>query len=73
MVNIDRLIDVAPHYITMLLLTFLALGVLRTAVGDLGFWIELVVVLIIATAYPPVVRRLGVAPSSWDRSTTREQ
>jgi hypothetical protein len=67
MVNTDRLVEVLPHYAAMLILVFLILAVLRTVVGELSFWIELVVVLIIAIGYQTLVQRLGVAPSSWRR------
>jgi hypothetical protein len=51
----------------MLILVFLILGVLRITVGELSFWIELVVVLVIAVGYQTLVQRLGVAPRSWQR------
>lgn len=62
----EGLVELVPHYVAMLLLVFLALGILRSAFGDLGFWIEIVVVGVIVFGYRPVVRRLGVAPSLWD-------
>lgn len=68
MVNVDRLVETVPHYLAMLILIFLVLGVVRVTVGELGFWIELVIVLVIAFVYPPLVRRLDVAPSSWERA-----
>jgi hypothetical protein len=37
----------------------------RELLGDLGFTVELLLVLAVTIAYPPVVRRLGVAPESW--------
>jgi hypothetical protein len=60
-----RLVEVAPHYATMLLLVFLVLALLRAAVGEVGFWIELVVVIVVASAYRPLVTRLGIGPSGW--------
>jgi hypothetical protein len=50
----------------MILLVFGLLTVVRTAVGDIGFWAELVLVVAIAFVYRPVVVRLGVAPSVWE-------
>lgn len=67
MVDTDRLVEAAPHYVAMLILVVLVLGVLRTAVGELSFWIELVIVLVIAVGYQALVLRLGVAPSSWQK------
>lgn len=67
MVDTDRLVEALPHYAAMLILVFLILAVLRTAVGELSFWIELVIVLVIAIGYQTLALRLGVAPSSWQR------
>lgn len=64
----DRLLEVVPHYLAMLLLVFVVLAIVRAVAGDLGFWFEFVFVLIIAFAYRPVVLRLGVAPSAWERN-----
>ena len=62
----DQLKELVPHYLAMILIVFVSLTVLRAAVGDVGFWPELVVVVAIAFAYRPVVVRLGVAPSVWE-------
>ena len=61
----DRLVELVPHYLAMLLLAFLVLGALQATVGELGFWIELVIVGVIVFAYRPAVKRLGVAPDAW--------
>ena len=66
MIDKDRLVEVAPHYIAMLLVMFLVLGIVRSIVGEIDFWTELLILIIIATAYPFLVRYLGVAPSSWE-------
>lgn len=62
----DQLKELVPHYVAMLLLVFLVLAVLRAVVGDLGFWVELVVIFVTVFAYRPAVVRLGVAPSQWE-------
>lgn len=67
MVNTDHLVEVIPHYVAMLLLVFLVLGVINFAVGELSFWIELVIVLVIALGYQSAVKRLDLAPSSWEK------
>jgi hypothetical protein len=67
MVNTDLLVELAPHYLAMLVLMFLALAVVRALVGSLGFWAELVVLLAIVTVYRPLVQRLGYAPSVWQK------
>lgn len=61
-----RLLELLAHYVVMLILVFGALALMRMAVGDMGFWVELVVVIIIAFAYRPVVLRLGIAPTAWE-------
>lgn len=66
MIDRDRIVEVAPHYAAMLLVMFLVLGIVRAIVGEIGFWTELLILVVIATAYPYLVRRLGVAPSSWE-------
>ena len=62
-----HVVETLPHYLLLLFLMIVALGVLRSAVGEQSFWVELGVVLVIAFSYPPIVRRLGYAPSSWQR------
>jgi hypothetical protein len=62
----DRLIEIAPHYVAMLILVFLVLAIVRAVVGEIGFWVELAIVLVVVFAYRPVVVRLGVAPSGWE-------
>ncbi len=61
----ERILDVLPHYLAMLILVFAVLTVVRTAIGDLGFWFEFVIILVIVFAYRPLVIRLGVAPDAW--------
>lgn len=61
-----RLFELLAHYVVMLILVFGALALMRMAVGDMGFWAELVVVIIIAFAYRPIVLRLGIAPTAWE-------
>ncbi len=61
----DRILELVPHYLMMLVLVFGALFVLRRTVGDLGFWVELVIVIAIVFVYRPLTVRLGVAPSLW--------
>lgn len=64
----NQLVKLVPHYIAMLLLVFLVLSVVRTAAGEIGFWIELAIVVVIVFLYRPIVVRLGLAPSSWKES-----
>lgn len=62
----DRLLELVPHYLAMLVLVSLVLEVLRITVGDLGFWTELVIIVVIVALYRPVVVRLGYGPSAWE-------
>ena len=62
----DRLIDLAPHYLAMFILVFLTLAVVQAIVGEIGFWIELVIIVAIVLVYRPVVTRLGIGPSNWE-------
>jgi amino acid permease len=66
MVNTDRIAELAPHYLAMLLFVFLVLNVVRVLFGAVDFWTELVIIVAIVFAYRPIVLRLGVAPSSWE-------
>lgn len=68
MIDVDRLAELAPHYLALLFVLFLVVGVIRATVGELGLWIELLILLAISFAYPPFVRRLGIAPSAWERT-----
>ena len=63
----DQLIELVPHYIAMLLLVFGTLAVVRSVAGDIGFWAELIIVVIVVVAYRPLVRQLGVEPSAWQQ------
>jgi hypothetical protein len=49
----------------MVLLSIVALTLARLAVGELGFWIELVIVFAVVFAYRPVVAQLGLEPAVW--------
>lgn len=64
--NTERLLELAPHYVAMMLLVFLVLAVVRMAVGEISFWIELAIIFVVVSAYRPIVLRLGVAPSGWE-------
>jgi amino acid permease len=50
----------------MLVIVFLVLNLVRVAVGEIGFWAELVVVVAIVFAYRPLVVRLGIGPDEWE-------
>lgn len=62
----DWLIEVAPHYAAMLFLVYLVLAIVQVTVGDLSFWVEIVIIAVIVFAYRPIVMELGVGPSAWE-------
>jgi hypothetical protein len=62
----DDLVELLPHYLAMFLLLFVVIFAVRTLVGDLGFWIELGIVFVVAFGYRPVVAHLGYAPDVWE-------
>lgn len=61
----DQLLDVIPHYVAMMLAVFLVLGLIRRFVGDIEFWVEIVIIFLVVFAYRPLVMRLGVGPKVW--------
>lgn len=63
----DRLLEVAPHYAAMLLLVYLVIAVAGVVVGEIDFWTELAIILVVVFAYRPVVMRLGIGPGAWER------
>ena len=63
----EQLMEVAPHYIVMFVLVFLVLAIVRGVVGEIGFWVELAIIVAIVFVYRPLVMRLGIGPSGWER------
>jgi len=64
--DIDGLKELAPHYVALLILVFLVLTAVQAVVGEIGFWVELAIILVVVFTYRPIVVRLGVAPSGWE-------
>jgi len=65
MVDRQDLVELAPHYLAMLVLAFAVLTAIRLTVGEVNFWIETVAVVVVLLLYRPVVARLGLAPAVW--------
>ena len=63
----DQLVELIPHYIAMLVVVFGVIAVIQAVAGGLGFWIELVIVIVIVFSYRAAVLWLGVGPSRWER------
>lgn len=64
----EKVRQLAPHWGVMFVVMFGTLAIVERAVGELGFLPSMLLVLVIAFAYPIVVRTLGVAPPVWQRS-----
>ncbi|QCC51095.1 hypothetical protein [Halapricum salinum] len=57
--------EALPHYAAAILLMFGALGLVNILFGDVGFAIEAVIAIVVATVYFMAVRWLGYAPRMW--------
>lgn len=62
----ERLRDLAPHYLVMVVLSLVGLATVQAAFGRQHLLVELVVVLGIFLAYGYVVTSLGVGPDAWE-------
>ncbi|WP_122088512.1 hypothetical protein [Halalkalicoccus subterraneus] len=62
-----RIVELLPHYLTMIAVMFAILFAIRETYGDIGFWASFAIAILVAGAYPFVARRLGVAPDAWTR------
>ena len=63
----ETILELVPHYLAMLLLVFLVLGAVRAVAGQQAFWIDVLIIAVVVFSYRPIVRRLGIAPSLWER------
>ena len=72
MVDRRQLLELAVHYVVILVIVSVVLAVARNAVGELSFWAELAVVIALVVVYRPVVKALDVAPSAWSRGSDGE-
>lgn len=59
----DQLPELALYYIAMLLLVFFILEVAQAVAGEVAFWLEMVIILVVVSAYRYIAVWLGVAPS----------
>ena len=66
MASRQSLFVLVPHYVAMLLLALVGVGLVRVAVPGAPAIAALPVVLVIVFLYPFAVRRLGYAPESWE-------
>jgi hypothetical protein len=66
MVDTEKLRELVPHYVVMLVVVFAVVGVVRVLLGEIRLVVEFLVILGIVFLYPFVVRRLGYAPEIWE-------
>lgn len=64
--DMNHIVQVAPHYLVMIAILFAVLTFIRIAFGDVNFWVGLAIAVAIGVLYRPVVRRLELAPPVWD-------
>ena len=62
----DQLLELVPHYLAMFLLVSLVLRIVGAVVGEIGFWPEMAIILVVLAVYRPIVMRLGIGPSGWE-------
>ncbi|WP_123536259.1 hypothetical protein [Halosimplex salinum] len=67
MVDKRQLLELVGHYAAILLVVTVVLAVVRSAFGEIGFWVELAIVIAVVAVYRPIVKSLGVEPSAWNR------
>jgi len=67
MVDKEKILELLPHYVAILVIMFLVLSVVRSALGEMRFLVELVVIVVVVSLYRVAVSYLGVAPSSWEQ------
>lgn len=66
MVDFERIRTLFPHYVVMLLLAMLTVGVVRTAASGRTLIVGFLAVLAVVFLYPFALRRLGYAPEPWE-------
>lgn len=62
----DRLLELGAHYVAMLLVWLVVITGLRALVGEMSFWIELAVIVVVVLAYRFIVQQLGITPRAWE-------
>ena len=59
----DQLVELALYYTAMLLLVFFILELSQAVVGDIAFWLEFGIILVVVFAYRYIAVWLGLDPS----------
>lgn len=66
MLDRQQILELLPHYLAMMVVAFVGVSIVRATVGDLGFWPEFAIILVLVVLYRPIVVRLDLAPSAWE-------
>ncbi|WP_434530835.1 hypothetical protein ACODNH_19020 [Haloarcula sp. NS06] len=61
--NRNQLLPLVIYYIVLLVLVFVILEVSQAVVGEISFWLEMVIILGVVFAYRSIAVRLGLDPS----------
>jgi uncharacterized membrane protein len=59
--------ELIPHYVAMFLFYVVGVALVFGLTGESSFWISLGIAAVVALGYPPLSRRVGIAPDSWAR------
>lgn len=59
--------ELLPHYLAMFLFYAVGITLVYGLIGESNFWISLGIAAVIALGYPPLARRLDIAPDTWSR------
>ena len=54
------------HYVVLLALIFLVVGVLEGFVAAVPLWVGVLIAIFIGLVYPRVVVRMGYGPERWE-------
>ncbi|ESS12731.1 MAG: hypothetical protein A07HR60_00430 [uncultured archaeon A07HR60] len=65
MVDTSKILEIAPHYVAMVVCAVILVSSVRFVLGRSAIVVEFVGMFLIAFAYPFTVRRAGYAPDSW--------
>lgn len=59
--------ELLPHYVAMFLFYVVGIALAYGLTGESNFWISIGIAVVVALGYPPLARRMGLAPDSWNR------
>ena len=65
MADPDNVAEKGYHYLAMIVFIFLSVNAVQTLLGDVAFWVELMVAILTVSAYLFAVQRFDIGPKSW--------